>query len=282
MKRTGGGAAKVGIVAVNFNTQRLISQLVFSLYRVLGRSEFATLVVVDNGSTDGSVELLESLAAAGMLHLIRNPTQQYHGPALTQGVSWLASRQSSAEPGEQLDYVWLLDSDVVVLRPDTVRTALGVFEQEDAAAVGQRLDNPVLSRVLRHNQTMLSPFSLMLDPARIWRPPIPPFVEEGAPATALQVAADAEGLHLAPFPFVDDAYLIHLGRGTLQQVAATGDTQNRYYGWATDHQDAYFMGQADAPERYQRFCSIFQAEVGELTPDRLAKACETSRELAVE
>jgi hypothetical protein len=54
---------RVGIVVANFNTRRLIAQLVFSLYRLLGRNEFAQIVVVDNGSTDGSTELLKALHA---------------------------------------------------------------------------------------------------------------------------------------------------------------------------------------------------------------------------
>jgi glycosyltransferase involved in cell wall biosynthesis len=37
-------------------------------------------VVVDNGSTDGSRELLNALHAAGLIHLIRNRNKRYHGP----------------------------------------------------------------------------------------------------------------------------------------------------------------------------------------------------------
>src|SRR5436190_13832890 len=90
-----GGRPRLGIVVVNFNTARLISQLLFSLYRILGRSEFTTVVVVDNGSTDGSREILESLWEAQLIHLVANDEQQYHGPGLNQGISWLAKRQES-------------------------------------------------------------------------------------------------------------------------------------------------------------------------------------------
>ncbi len=73
---TGGKRPRVGIVVANFNTRRLIAQLVFSLYRLLGRSEFTQLVVVDNASTDGSRELLNALHDARLIHLIRNPSQR--------------------------------------------------------------------------------------------------------------------------------------------------------------------------------------------------------------
>src|SRR5205814_5630343 len=94
--------ARVGIVVANFNTGRLIAQLVFSLYRLLGRTEFAQLVVVDNASTDGSRELLNALHHAGLIHLIRNRSQRYHGPALTQGISLLARRQPRVDSRDRL------------------------------------------------------------------------------------------------------------------------------------------------------------------------------------
>ena len=278
----GGGRPRLGIVVVNFNTARLISQLLFSLYRILGRSEFATVVVVDNGSTDGSREILEALAEARLIHLVANSEQQYHGPGLNQGVSWLAERQESAEPADQIDYVWSLDSDVVVLRPDTARDALGAFDGTGAAAVGQSQDNPLTRRALRNNPTMLSPFSLILDPVQLWQPAIPPFVEDGAPATSMQLAADADGLRLLAFPFVEDGYLIHLGRGTLRSIAESRDTTNRYYEWAAGHNEPYYMGQERAPALYQRFSDVFDEEVGELSPEGVTAACNASGLLSLD
>jgi glycosyltransferase involved in cell wall biosynthesis len=52
------GRPRVAIVVANYNTRRLIAQLIFSLYRILGRDQFDELVVVDNASTDGSRQLL--------------------------------------------------------------------------------------------------------------------------------------------------------------------------------------------------------------------------------
>jgi glycosyltransferase involved in cell wall biosynthesis len=257
----------------NFNTRRLIAQLVFSLYRLLGRDEVAQIVVVDNASTDGSRELLNALHDAGLIHVIRNRSQRYHGPALTQGISWLARRQSAVTADDRIDYVWVLDSDVIVLRHDTVRDAIRLFQERDAAAVGQRLGDPAYDRLLRHNREMLQPCSLLLDPARIWRDPIPPFLEGGAPATALQVAADAHGVRLVTFPFIEDGYLLHLGRGTLREVAAGRDTSHRYYKWAVDHRHYHFAGHPDGPQLLADFVRVFDAEVGDLTPASLVKAC---------
>jgi glycosyltransferase involved in cell wall biosynthesis len=282
LRRSNGGRPRLAIVVVNFNTARLISQLLFSLYRILGRSEFAIVVVVDNGSTDGSREILESLAEARLIHLIANTEQQYHGPALTKGISWLAERQGSADPTDQIQYVWTLDSDVVVLRRDTACDAVGAFEATGAAAVGQIQDNPLTKRAVRNNPAMLSPFSLILDPVQIWQPSIPPFLEDGAPASGMQVVADADGLRLVPFPFVERGYLIHLGRGTLKTIAESRDTTNRYYEWAIGHNEPYYMGQEGALSAYQRFCEGFDDEVGALTPERITAACSESDLLSLE
>jgi hypothetical protein len=267
------GAQRFGIVVANFNTRRLIAQLVFSLYRLLGHGQFAQLVVVDNASVDGSRELLSALHDAGLIHLIRNRKQRYHGPALTQAISWLARRQRAVAVRDRLDYVWVLDSDVIVLRADTVRNALDLLERSDAAAVGQKTGDPAYNRLLRHNAEMLHPCSLMLDPARVWRRPIPPFVEDGAPSTALQVAADRHGLRLLEFPFIEDGYLLHLGRGTLREVAQGNDSSNRYYNWAVDHRDYHFAGQAGGRQVLRAFADLFDAEVGDLTGENLASAC---------
>jgi glycosyltransferase involved in cell wall biosynthesis len=264
---------RVGIVVVNFNTRRLIAQLVFSLYRLLGQNEFAEIVVVDNASTDGSCELLHALHDAQLIHLIRNRRQHYHGPALTQGVSWLAHRQRAVPEDERLDYVWVLDSDVIVLRRDAVRDALPLFERSGAAAVGQRIGDPAYNRLLRGNVEMLNPCSLMLDPTLIWRDPIPPFLEDGAPATALQVAADEKGLRLVEFPFIEDGYVLHLGRGTLRELADANDTSNRYHLWAVEHRDYHFGGRSGGSEILAVFTQLLDAEVGDLTPDGLVAAC---------
>jgi hypothetical protein len=128
---------------------------------------------------------------------------------------------------------------------------------------------------------MLHPLSLMLDPRRVWRSPIPPFLEDGAPATALQLAADAHGLRLVAFPFVEGGYLIHLGRGTLREIAGYADASNRYYTWALEHSDPHFAGRDDAAQLYRAFCALFDSEVGDLTPDNLVAACSRPRRLSI-
>lgn len=67
-----------------------------------------------------------------------------------------------------------------------------------------------------------------------------PFLEAGlvddvAADLGARVARRHRPRALAEFPFGENGYLLHLGRGTLRKVAGAGDTTNRYYDWAVDH-----------------------------------------------
>ena len=266
-RRVDGERARVGIVVASFNTYALIAGLVFSLYRLLGRGEFSELVIVDNGSPNGSRELLSALERAGLITLILNRRHRYDGPALSQGISWLARRQRVVVPRDQLDYVWLLDSDVIVLRPDTVRDAITVLDRPDVAAVGESAFEPW------HQCKLLELFSLMLDPGLIWRPPLPPLGEHGSPSAALQIAARASGLGLVGFPFVGERYLLHLGRGTLRETANTADTANHYHDWATGHREYHYSGDPAGPELHEAFSALLVSEARDLNPSAVVDAC---------
>ena len=76
------GHDRVSIVTVNYNTAENVAHLLFSIFRILGRDRIVEVVVVDNASTDGSVELLQAMHGAGLIQLIANAKQRYHGPAL--------------------------------------------------------------------------------------------------------------------------------------------------------------------------------------------------------
>ena len=119
---------RVAVVTVSYNTRELTALLLWSLRRILAW-ESLEIVVVDNGSKDGSAELLAKIDAAGGCRLIANAGNTMHGPALTQAMSFLASKGS-----ELPRWVWVLDSDIVISRPD----ALQVGAKSGPARVGDR------------------------------------------------------------------------------------------------------------------------------------------------
>jgi hypothetical protein len=112
-----------------------------------------------------------------------------------------------------------------------------------------------------------------LDPALLWRPPLPPLADHGSPSAALQIAARASGLRLVGFPFVGARHLLHLGRGTRREIANTADTANPYHDWAAGHREYHYAGDPAGPELHQAFTALLVSEAGDLNPSAVVEAC---------
>src|SRR5450755_1295475 len=260
---TGTGDAVV-VVTVNHNTRPLVALLLYSLRQVLDWPSLHEIVVVDNGSTDGSRELLADLADAGSCTLLANDENRYHGPALNQALSYLASRAVATGPP---DWVWILDSDCVVGRPDVLRESLVAARERRAALVGEYQPDPW------HGVDRFGLHCLLLDPARVWRDPVATFTPDGGPSFELLQTAGRAGVVSAPFPFLADGHVIHRGRGTLAHVATSGDRSNPFYEWAAEHHEPHFGGIAGAAQRYEALVAQFRARVPGLTSAELIRAC---------
>jgi glycosyltransferase involved in cell wall biosynthesis len=227
---------ELGIVSVNYNTAHLISLLIWSIHRFVPPASF-NLVVVDNGSTDDSIEILRLASDAGLCHLVANPANRYHGPALNQGLSELARRHRAGTP---IRWVWLLDSDSVIARSNS----WSKLEEAATAAGAGMLGEPHWDEW--HNIDTLHLASLLLDPAIVWRRGRPPFQEDGDPLAELHRSCVSDGIRIESFPMFSNGYVIHRGRGTLERVAETFDTANKYYSWAVTHREPHF---ATVPRR---------------------------------
>jgi glycosyltransferase involved in cell wall biosynthesis len=254
---------RVAVITVSYNTRELTALMLWSLRRIL---EWKSLevVVVDNGSKDGSAELLTKIAAAGGCRLIPNAINAMHGPALTQAMSFLASR-GSAIP----QWVWVLDSDAVISRPDALARAVKRAEETDAAIVGESWWDP-------WDETFsFLAYSLLIDPVRVWRDGIEPFADGGDPVGDLLRSAEAQGETLAEFPFVRDRYVIHRGRSSLSAVWESGDTAHPSYDWARDHHEPHFGLVEGAAARHDELMRAFRAEVGPLDDQKAVEALTT-------
>jgi GT2 family glycosyltransferase len=118
---------RVAVVSVSYNTQELTGFLLWSLRKIVNWPGLE-IVIVDNGSRDGSAELLAEAGRAGVCALLANDVNRQHGPGLNQGISWLASR-----PGPLPAWIWILDSDVIAARPGVLSAALAAAQSESAA-----------------------------------------------------------------------------------------------------------------------------------------------------
>jgi hypothetical protein len=250
-------------VTVNYNTKRLVSILLWSLYRFLG-FELRSVVVVDNGSSDGSMEILQACARAGLCELIPNGTNRYHGPAISQALSHCASRFTGAH-GDR-PWLWLLDSDCVVARPDAATEAMSAARAAGAALLGEAAWNRW------HRDVRLCGYSLLIDPARAWQPEIGPFVEGGDPVGGFEQSCRRVQVPIATFPFTAKGFIVHLGRGTLAGVYERREVANVFFGWAKDHHEPHFQQVSEARARYTALLEEFDEAVRDLGPEHLVES----------
>jgi glycosyltransferase involved in cell wall biosynthesis len=255
---------RVAVVTVSYNTRELTALLLWSLRRILAW-ESLEIVVVDNGSKDGSAELLAKIDVAGGCRLIANAGNTMHGPALTQAMSFLASKGS-----ELPRWVWVLDSDIVISRPDALQKAVQRAEETDAAIAGEPWWDSW------HKTDRFLAYSLLIDPVRVWRDGIEPFTDGGDPAFDLLQSAKAQGETLCEFPFVKDRYVIHRGRSSLFAVWQSGDTTHPSHDWARDHHEPHFGLVEGAAATHDELMNAFRAEAGPLD-DQKAVAALTIR-----
>ena len=257
----GASRERVAVVSVSYNTRELTGFLLWSLHRIVNWPGLE-IVIVDNGSRDGSAELLAEAGRAGVCALLANDVNRQHGPGLNQGISWLASR-----PGPLPAWIWILDSDVIAARPGVLAAALAAAEDEGAALTGEPQWDPW------HQVERFGLYSLLLDPAQVWRPGIGPFTDGGDPSFDLLSSAERSGLRPAAFPFTAEGHVIHRGRGSLAAVFAAGDRSHPLYDWAIGHHDPHFGEVPGADQRYKALLRAFRKETGTLTGTSLAAAC---------
>lgn len=257
-----GACESVTAVIVSYNTRELTAFLLWSLRTVLSWPELE-IVVVDNGSRDGSPQLLAEAEQGGICTLLANHGNRHHGPGLNQGISYLAAR-----PGPRPRWIWILDSDVVAARPDALSAAVAVAREHSAALVGE----PQLDRW--HPDGRFAQYSLLMDPAVAWQPQTGPFTGGGDPSSGLLAAAAQLGITMAPFPFTADGHIIHRGRGSLAAVYAAGDRTHPLYEWAAGHHEPHFAAVPGADQRYHALQQEFRQQTGQLTGATLAAACQ--------
>lgn len=260
---------RIAIVTVNYNTASLVARLVFSLRRFVDASvTLGPIVVVDNKSTDGSVPLLRHLAEAGLVDVIFNQTQKYHGPGLNQGVNFLLKNALAEKEGyADLDYVFVVDSDVFICRGELFSDAIKAMTSIPSAMAGEFEANEYIPGGYAHVS------SLLFDPAVCWRRGFHPFEEHGVPALQFQRTLITRREPRLDFPFRSHFYLIHLWSGTLKAICSANEKGNKYFDWAS----------ADLPTRasldektefvLEEFEQCFRTAVPAFEPAIVAAAC---------
>ena len=259
----------VAVVTVNYNTKELLAKLIFSLRRIVGQDGWlGPIVVVDNHSTDGSVEMLQALAKAKIVTPIFNHVQKYHGPGLNQGIELLAQKARAGEAGfEKIDYVAVVDSDVRMLRGDIFPDTIAFMTKQGAALVGEIAEHEGIPGGYAHVCTLL------FDPAKVWRRGFSPFEEHGVPALEFQRSMVRRNVSRCSFPFTTQQYTLHLWSGTLKVINASGLHTNKYFKWSQIIADNILPSEYAIPYLLDEFDEVFRSEVPSLEPSDIVHAC---------
>lgn len=118
-KRTG-----LSIIVPVFNERRTIEELVLRVLYTAEQSGWdAELIVVDDGSTDGTADLLRRLADAQEIRLLTHPCNRGKGAAIRTGLA-IASRELTIIQDADLEY-----------DPGDISSLLRAMEQDDIDVV---------------------------------------------------------------------------------------------------------------------------------------------------
>lgn len=126
-RETNGSAPEISVVLVCWNNRDYLTPCLRSLYDA-GLSHSFDVVVVDNGSTDGSQEMLAREFPE--VQIIQNQGNVGLGRASNQGIE-----------GTRGEYVLLLNNDTVVDGPSLDKMAAFLERKPGTGAVGGRLLN---------------------------------------------------------------------------------------------------------------------------------------------
>ncbi len=133
-------AVRVLVVIVNYRTAALVVDCLRSLEREVADLPGTRVVVIENGSADGSAELLgEAIAREGWGSWARLETVEVNG-GFAAGNNVALRRVLAAEDGPE--FVHLLNPDTTV-RPGAIRELVDFLQvHPDVGIVGSRLEYP--------------------------------------------------------------------------------------------------------------------------------------------
>jgi len=119
----------LSIIIVSHNTKGLLGRCLTSVYHTLQKQDFSfEVIVVDNASTDGSVEMIRKQFRSVIL--IKNKTNEGFGKANNRGIRKSIGTQTL-----------LLNSDTEVM-PGTIQKLFAFIRTHKDSFVGPKLLNP--------------------------------------------------------------------------------------------------------------------------------------------
>jgi hypothetical protein len=205
------GSPRLALVTVNFSTTRYLELMLLTLAEQERLDLVERIVVVDNGSRDGGIELLRQLAAEiPRLHLVERRHRLTHGAGMRAGVRALDRLDAgSARPA---NVVLFCDADVVFRDRRALATVAEAIAETSAALVGE-----VRAGANAELDIQASFYAVRRDV--LARRDIAPLVHDGAPAYRMQRSIWAAGLPVVNLPTNHGGLILHRGRAGVEAAA---------------------------------------------------------------
>lgn len=202
------GSPRLALVTVNFSTTRYLELMLLTLAEQERLDLVERIVVVDNGSRDGGVELLRRLAEEiPRLHLVERRRRLTHGAGMRAGVR--ALDRLDADGPLPANVLLFCDTDVVFRHPQALAAVAGAVAETGAALVGE-----VRAGANAEPDIQASFFAVRRDV--LARRDIAPLVHDGAPAYRMQRSIWAAGLPVVNLPTNHGGLTLHRGRAGVE------------------------------------------------------------------
>jgi hypothetical protein len=120
----------LSIIIVNYNTRNLLQDCLKSIYTLYSKPYTLEVIVVDNSSTDGSLQSINSLKWPN-LRVIANKKNEGFARAVNQGLKQAGGK-----------YLLLLNSDIFVKKNALDKLIAFAKNQPQVGVIGGRLLNP--------------------------------------------------------------------------------------------------------------------------------------------
>jgi len=262
------------VVTASYRDLSQLVQLLVTLRRVPPPNALHSVLVVDAGADEDEDEraVLRALAEEGIIRHLEQDRRTGHGAALNAGISAVGDSVRAGEIAPA--YVWVLDSDVLVLRSDAIAAASAAMKGERVALLGQ-LQQDELSEMGGYAHVS----SILLNPRLVWRRSVPAFFDDGTPGVPQQRHLRKRGLPVRDFPFYRDRYLLHLGQGALRGIADRHETDHPLYGWAVESYEIHYHDNPEGAEIHARLKGLIDREVPELKPSVVVRACSRTQRI---
>lgn len=119
---------KLSIIILNYKTKNFLRLLLQNLLK-LGIAVPYEIIVIDNASNDGSVEMVQSLYPH--IRLIASPSNTGHARGNNLGI-----HEAKGE------YLLIMNTDIILFNPDDIHNMLRYFDEHpDVAIIGPKLIN---------------------------------------------------------------------------------------------------------------------------------------------